>query len=120
MKIFRQDISQKKEFKFENSILKQLEFNGKRYLYGRYHINGELKGMLFGYEIVQPVPYKNPDGTTVLVYPSPNQFGRYGWSLPCTAQREWIDDIMNNVPKKEWRRKTGKVNQHYGYLDKNV
>lgn len=35
----------------------------------------------FGFEVVKGLKTKNPDGSVVYVYPSDEQFGRYGWYL---------------------------------------
>ena len=105
MKIFATDIKDKKEFNFEDSTLKQLEYceESGRYLYGRYYrkdCRKEWVGKLMGYEIVQPVKRKNPDGNYVYVYHSSEQFGRYGWFIPANSTREEIDKYLKNVNGK--------------------
>ena len=68
MKIFAKDIKEKPEFTFEGDILKRLAANEENntYLYGRYHPNGKL----YGYELVNGVKHKQPDGNYVYTYPS--------------------------------------------------
>ena len=96
---FRKDISERKEFVCEGTTLKQLGYDEStgKYIYGRYHLKDcrkEWVGKLMGYEIVKPVRYKNPDGTIVGVYPSNEQFGKYGWFLPANAKDE-IEKYLN-------------------------
>lgn len=93
--IFRTDISQKKEFKFEGDTLKQKECvdEEKRiYVYERYN----HKGRLYGYEIVKGVKAKQPNGEIVYIYPSSEQFVRYGYFISA----QWADkDIPKYIEK---------------------
>lgn len=96
---FLTDIKNKIEFNFDTDKLIQLEYceESGRYLYGRYFrkdCNPESVGKLMGYEIVQPVKRKQPDGTTVYTYPSTEQFGTYGWFLPKNTPRSKINEYL--------------------------
>ena len=98
--VFSKDIKERKEFVFQDTVLKQLEYCEEtgRYLYGRYwqkDCTPDFVGKLMGYEIVKPVKHKNPDGNIVLVYPSTEQFGSYGWFLPANSKRTEIEDCLN-------------------------
>lgn len=90
------DIKNQVEFPFEGSVLKQSEYCPQtgRYLYKRYYGKSagiEYQGKLMGYEVVQPIKRKNPDGSIVLCYPPTTQFGSKGWYLPgLQARRIWI------------------------------
>ena len=78
--IYSTDISQKKEFKFEGDTLRQKECVDEEkhiYVYERYN----WKGRLYGYEVVKGVRRKQPNGEIVYVYPSSEQFGRYGYFI---------------------------------------
>ena len=103
-KIFKKDISEKKEFVAEDSLLKQLDYNSDSgmYLYGRYFFKNcrkEKIGQLMGYEIIKPVKYKNPDGTIVGVYPSNSQFGSNGWYITANSSEEEIQYFFKHYHK---------------------
>lgn len=105
MEIFFKDIKTLKELTYDGDTLKQKRFNEMtgRYLYERYH-----NGRLLGYEIVQPVKHKNPDGTTVYSYPSTGQFGKNGWFLPSTCDnldiRYYLESHNKGLARAEWKR----------------
>ena len=114
MKIYYTDIKDKKEFNFDNTTLKQLKYDPAtgRYLYGRYYrtdCREEMVGKLMGYEIVQPVKRKQPDGTEVFIYPSTEQFGRYGWFFPINTPKETLEMFMRGEEKKWEQSRTRKV-----------
>lgn len=92
-KIFNKDIKERKEFAFEGDILKFTEYceESGRYLYTRYNTNG----VVVGYEVVQPIKKKNPDGNYVYVYPSTSQFGKNGWALAPNSDRNEIEYFLN-------------------------
>lgn len=98
LKIYRKDISEKKEFKFYGDTLKFKEiFPNGIYLYERFN----WKGYPNGYELVRPVPKKNPDGNIVQTYPSSEEFGMYGLFFPHTLSREkLIERSWEIVPKQ--------------------
>lgn len=88
---FKTSIKDKKEFVFDGSKLKFVEFNPENnlYLYERFFDeNGPGKGRRMGWEVVTPVNRKQPDGSTVECYPSSEQFGRYGRFYPPRFSRE--------------------------------
>ena len=84
MKVYSQDIKEKREFTFQGDLLKykKHEPTTNKYLYERYYkaSNGEFR--LLGYEVVIPVKHKNPDDSIVECYPSSEQFGSKGWFFP--------------------------------------
>lgn len=91
MKIFSKDISEKKEFTFEGDTLKQkycYDEDKHIYVYERYNHSGRL----FGYELVRGVRRKQPNGEIVYVYPSSEQFGKYGYFISA----QWAD---TDIPK---------------------
>lgn len=93
--IFSTDISERKEFSFDGDTLKFEEIlpNGF-WWYKRYN----SKGTHNGNEIVIPIKHKQPDGTIVRVYPSTEQFGKYGWYFPPRMEKEELiakgDEIL--------------------------
>lgn len=100
IRAFKTDIKNKTEFTAEDSTLVQKEYCEAtgRYLYWRLFKTDcapEKVGKLMGYEIVQPIKYKQPDGTYIFVYPSNKDFGRYGWFFPANTKREVLDDCLN-------------------------
>ena len=99
MKLYATDINEKKEFVFQDTLLKQLEYCEEtgRYLYGRYwqsDCTPDFVGKLMGYEIVKPKKVKNPDGSIVFRYPSSDDFGKNGWFLPANSTRKEIEDCL--------------------------
>lgn len=106
--IFKTDISQKTDFVFQDTRLIQKYYDSESgcYLYERYHINSPTLGnRLMGYEIVKPVKHKNPDGATVYVYPSSEQFGLYGWFYPPNTSMEKLTAKFKSIAEKEKNRK---------------
>lgn len=82
MRFERTDIRDKKEFVFEDDLLKQKECVDEEnhiYVYERYYHKTDL---MYIYEIVRGVRHKNPDGNIVYLYPSSEQFGSYGYTIP--------------------------------------
>ena len=43
----------------------------------------------YGWELVQAVKTKNPDGSIVYRYPSTNEWGKYGWSIQSLESRSY-------------------------------
>ena len=86
-KIFRKDISEMKTFKKYGEVFTQIKNNPETgwWLYERpTH-----------YEVVKGKPYTNPSGEKVFVYPSDNDWGIYGYTIPkCWWAQETIDFIM--------------------------
>ena len=75
------DIKDKNQFKMdEYTLTKYRDYGNGYYLYKMTN----PKGRHCGWELVRAVKTKNPDGTTVFVYPSISQWGTYGWSFPAS------------------------------------
>lgn len=105
--IFNTDISQKTDFVFQDTRLIQKYYDSESgcYLYERYYINSPTLGnRLMGYEIVKPIKRKNPDGTTVYVYPSSEQFGRYGWFFPPNTSMEILTAKFKSIAEQKTKR----------------
>lgn len=103
MKINYTDIKEKKEFTYQGDTLKQIDYNPdtNRYVYGRFLQNGKL----YGYEIVQSLKRKNPDGTIVYCYPSTEQFGKNGWFVPVGNEKfikYYVDGVNKTLTKEEY------------------
>lgn len=103
MEIFRTDIREKKEFRFEGDTLKQKKCYDEEkqiWLYERVNHSGRL----FGYELVKGVKHKNPDGSLIYLYPSSEQFGDYGYFI----SSQWADkDIPKYLLYLKYGRKEG-------------
>lgn len=115
MQIYSKDIKDKKEFNFDTTTHKQLDYNEQtgRYLYGRYYrsdCRDEMIGRLMGYEVVQPVKRKQPDGTEVYIYPSSEQFGKFGWFFPNNTPKETLEIFMRGE-EKEWEQARSRRNK---------
>jgi len=98
-KIFRTDISEKKEFSFEGDTLKQKECVDEEnhiYVYERYN----WKGRLYGYEVVKGVRKKQPSGDIVYVYPSSEQFGKYGYFISSQYAEKDIPVYVEKLKQK--------------------
>lgn len=86
-KIFRKDISEMKTFTKYGDVFTQVRNNPDTgwWLYERpTH-----------YEVVKGKKYKNPDGEIVYVYPSENDWGVYGYTIPkCWWAEKTIDFLI--------------------------
>lgn len=100
--IFKNDISERQTFKMFGEtftlIARNIEHN--TYLYKR---SGG------GYEIVKPVKRKNPDGTTVYVYPSSEQFG-YGRALYTPIFERALTYLDNGLQRIPYKKQNGAAN----------
>ena len=98
MEINYKDISEKKEFTYDGTILLQVEYceSSGRYLYKRSYPDGRI----LGWEVVKPIKRVNPSGETVFIYPATNSFGLYGWFLPPKAERTKIDYYLQGFNKQ--------------------
>ena len=80
------DISEKKEFKRGNYDYKLVNADETNHIY-LYKItetieeNGIVKTIDLKYELVRAVPYVNPDGSLVHIYPSTSDFGKYAYYI---------------------------------------
>lgn len=100
MKIYSKDISDKKEFTFDGERLKLnrcLDEESHIYLFERYN----SAGMLYAYELVRGIRHKNPDGQIVYVYPSSEQFGRYGFFIAKNHLEESLTRFVQKLTPKE-------------------
>lgn len=92
-KPFRKDISELKEFKKYGDTFRQVRNNPDTgwWLYERTNEEYKTKH----YEVVKGKKYVNPDNSVVYVYPSENDWGQYGYTIPKSwwAQKT-IDFIM--------------------------
>lgn len=109
-KVFRTDISEKKEFTIYGDTLRMKECVDKEkhiYIFERY--NGA--GRLYAYEVVQGVKKKNPDGSIVYTYPSGEQFGTYGYFIAknfINSARYGIADCVERLRNKKTRPQRNK------------
>lgn len=95
-KIKYTSIKDKKEFFSDGHKIKFLEYypDTDVYVYGRY-VDGELTS----YEVVHP-RYVRQDGERTPVYPSPNDWGRYGMTVWNSSHaRKEIDFLVGT---KDW------------------
>lgn len=94
--IFRKGISERKEFFFDRDRFvfeEKMNLEGYDvYWYKRYNSIGQM-----GSEMVIPVKKKQPDGSYVYVYPSTEEFGRYGWFFPPRMTREELIGKMTGI-----------------------
>jgi len=82
-KVFRTDISEKKEFIIYGDTLRMKECVDKEkriYIFERL-MNENNKERLIAFEVVKGKKHKNPDGSIVYTYPSSEQFGYYGFTV---------------------------------------
>mgnify|MGYP003293731388 CR=1 FL=1 len=78
MKVFATDIKDKKVFNRIGCTYYQVYADHDNHIYVYDIINQD--GIHRGYEVVKGLKRKNPDGSTVYVYPSDEQFGIYGFA----------------------------------------
>ena len=106
MNIYRTPIEERKEFKFEDDILKMLkEYPDHWYIYERYHRITESDNYhLVGYELIKAKKAKQPDGKIIYIYPSSEDFGRYGWYFPKKTSISAMENIIFNSAKKDSRK----------------
>ena len=101
MKIFSKDISELKTFKKFGEVFTQVRNNPETgwWLYERVSKYGTKS-----YEVVKGKKHKNPNNTIVHVYPSNEDWGTYGYTIPdCWWAEETIDFIMgrNTITAQE-------------------
>lgn len=110
-KIFYNDISERKTFKMFGDlfvlIARNIEHN--TYLYKRVKLSTDEYGETSGYEIVKPIKRKNPDGTTVYVYPSSEQFG-YGRALYTPIFERALTYLDNGLQRIPYKKQNGAAN----------
>lgn len=90
---FRKDISELKTFTKYGDVFTQIRNNPETgwWLYERTPKDGGRKH----FEVVKGRRHKNPDDSVVLVYPSADDWGIYGYTIPdCWWADETIDFIM--------------------------
>ena len=98
-KIFRKDISEKKEFSFDGDTLKQkycYDEEKQIWVYERYNHSGRL----IGYEVVKGIKHINPDGSLVFKYPSSEQFGKYGYFISARWAETDIPKYLAKLAEK--------------------
>lgn len=81
MKIFKNDINTYDTFRRDGYDYEKVECNDK-YSIWEVFSNGVSKG----FEVWKPKKHKNPDGNIVIVRPSDEDFGRYGWYYPIRSK----------------------------------
>lgn len=94
MKFFSTDISEMKTFTKFGDVFTQIKNNPETgwWLYERTPKDGGRKH----YEVVKGKKHKNPDDSVVLTYPSNEEWGSYGYTIPdCWWAQEVIDFLMN-------------------------
>lgn len=105
-KFFSKDIDDLSEFMREGIRLTMIGKNQDTGLYlakGTFPQEGGET-----WEVVRPKKYINPDGNVVMVYPSTNDWGLYGWSF---SSREWAEYVWKYgyesfcKMRNEWRKK---------------
>ena len=97
-------IQEKKEFTFDGSTLKFVEYNPETntYLYSRWFgKNSPGYGRQMGWEVVKPVKRKQPDGTIVECYPNSEQFGTHGLFFPPRTTIECLRKALAKTSKEE-------------------
>ena len=88
--IFSTDISEMKTFTKFGDVFRQIRNNPETgwYLYERTPRKR--------YEVVKGKKHKNPDDNVVFAYPSNEDWGTYGYTIPdCWWAEKTIDFIMN-------------------------
>lgn len=97
--IYATPINERKEFTFDGDTLRQREHNETTglWLYERYN----NKGRLVGYELVKGKNRKQPNGEVVQIYPSSEDFGRYGWAFPPRTNRQSLVEALAIADKDE-------------------
>lgn len=92
--IYSTDISEMKTFTKFGDIFTQIRNNPETgwWLYERTPKDGGRKH----YEVVKGKKHKNPDDNVVFAYPSNEDWGIYGYTIPdCWWAEKTIDFIMN-------------------------
>lgn len=110
MEIIQKDISEEREFSFAGDTIKLercLDQEKRIYLFSRYN----AKGRLVGYELVQGVKHKNPDGEYVYIYPSSSQFGHYGYFINKAYADKDIPEYLEKLRQKNKKTKQAKSSQ---------
>lgn len=102
--IFNIDISERKTFKMFGDLFIMIAHNIEHNTYLYKRINGY--GRTTGYEIVKPVKHKNPDGVTVYVYPSSEQFG-YGRALYTPIFERALTYLDNGLQRIQYEKQNG-------------
>lgn len=83
-KIFRTDISEKKEFDRIGYHYTQILADDEKHVYLYKLSKPGIKYLQF--ELVKGKRYQNPDGEIVYIYPSDEDFGTYGWYISGTTE----------------------------------
>lgn len=86
-------IADKKEFRKNGALYRQVRFNPENglYLYEVREIGYDYQDKVrevISWEVVKGVSATQPDGSKVLIYPNTEQFGLYGWAF---NSREWAE-----------------------------
>lgn len=86
MNIIYKDINEVKTFEKYGDVFTQIKHNPETgwYLYDRGT----------SYEVVKGKKVKNQDGSTVFIYPSSNDWGNYGYTVPKSS---WADKIIDFI-----------------------
>lgn len=93
-KIFKTDITEKREFTRINHSYKMIASDEQNHIYLFEITPLEWEKSYEQFELVKGVKVKNPDGRVVYRYPSDEQFGQYGWYI-CGTLGKCIRDINN-------------------------
>lgn len=101
-KIFRKDISEKKEFDRIGYHYTQVLADNEKHVYLYKMSKPGNKHLQF--ELVKGKKYKNPDGNIIHTYPCDEDFGSFGWYI-CgrpeyvlsSIRKRWLD-LTNYSP----------------------
>lgn len=94
--IYYTDIRNIKNFKKNgyNYTCVKADVENNTYVFKMEHIDKPLP--YFQYELIIGVKRKQPDGETVYVYPSDEQFGTYGWYI-CGNEETCQERIASKI-----------------------
>lgn len=92
IQIVRKDISEVKTFEKYGDAFTQVKHNEETgwWLYERVNKETGKKH----YEVVRGKKYKNPDGNIVFCYPSDEDWGTYGYTIPDNRYAEKVIDFL--------------------------
>lgn len=102
MEVFKTSIEDKIEFRKHGGRYVRRSHNPETnvYVYERYNTDDKGTEYLSCLEVVKPKTVKQPDGTTVGVYPGDEDFGTYGKCIPIAWYTESMVEFLVGNPDK--------------------